>query len=269
YLLDAEIGAPGDSMAEGGQKWGLPAYNWPESETADLNIWRGKIKRACELYDAFRLDHLVGFFRTWIFENGSDKGHYDIEDEAAQKTRGEKFLQAVIESAGDKLPIGEDLGMIPDYLRALMKEINLPGYKVLRWEKDNEIFRDPANYPSSSIATTSTHDTPMLKEWWENMPDWQRANAWEMISSNKTDGKIPFTPDVRKEILKRVLKSSSCMVVLPLQDVIGTSDRINIPGTVNESNWTYRVPSETAEFHAGYLNEMRTFTELIKESGRD
>jgi 4-alpha-glucanotransferase len=269
YMLEAEIGAPGDNLAEGGQKWGLPAYNWAEIDANNFNLWRGRIKRCCELYDAFRLDHLVGFFRTWVFEQGQDKGHYDLQDEYLQKVRGERFLEAVVESAGGKLPIGEDLGVIPDYLRELMKEINLPGYKVLRWEKDNEIFRDPSKYPAASLATTSTHDTQMLKEWWESMPDWQRANAWEMISGGKSDGKIPFDAQTRRAILKRVLGSGSCMVVLPLQDIIGSAERINTPGTVNADNWTYRAPYETAEFHSKYLNEMREFTELIKETGRD
>jgi 4-alpha-glucanotransferase len=268
YILDAEIGAPGDNMAEGGQRWGLPAYNWPEIEAGNFNVWRGKIKRACELYDAFRLDHLVGFFRTWIFNRGEEKGRYDLSDETLQRARGYKFLEAVVESSEGKLPIGEDLGVIPDYLRELMKEVSLPGYKVLRWEKDNEVFRDPSKYPAASLATTSTHDTPMLKAWWEQMPDWQRANAWEMITGNKTDGKIPFDRESHRAVLKRVLGSSSAMVVVPLQDVIGTSDRINTPGTVNDENWTYRVPYETAEFHSKFLNEIRMFKELIKESGR-
>lgn len=268
YILDAEIGAPGDALAEAGQKWGLPAYNWPDIMANNFNLWRGKIRRSCELYDAFRLDHLVGFFRTWIFEDGNAKGHYDLKDEAQQKNRGEKFLDAVVESAGGKLPIGEDLGMIPDYLRAFMKEIHLPGYKVLRWEKDNEVYREPAKYPIASLAATSTHDTTMLKEWWETMPDWQRANVWEMISAQKTDGKISFTPQVHRAILRRVLDSASCMVVVPLQDVVGVSTRINTPGTVNEENWTFRVPFEPVEFHAKYTEEMQTFAELIESSGR-
>ena len=268
YFLDAEIGAPGDNMAQDGQRWGLPAYNWAEIEASHFNIWRGKVKRFCELYDAFRLDHLVGFFRTWVFDERHPKGHYDLEDEAKQKARGIKFLQAVVESAGGKLPIGEDLGQIPDYLRELMKEISLPGYKVLRWEKDNEIFRDPLKYPTASLATTSTHDTSMLKEWWESMPDWQRANAWEMITGKKTDGKIPFDAGTRNQILRRVLGGASRMVVLPLQDIIGAGDRINTPGTVNNENWTYRAPLEPAQFHTTYGEEMRAFAELIKETGR-
>ncbi|MDR0953440.1 MAG: 4-alpha-glucanotransferase [Elusimicrobiota bacterium] len=268
YILDAEIGAPPDELSKDEQKWGLPAYNWSEIMATDFRLWRSKINRACEIYDVFRLDHLVGFFRTWIFDPVHTKGHFDIEDEAAQKERGAKFIEAVVETAKGKMPVGEDLGLIPNYVRQYMKEISLPGYRVLRWEKDNEVFREPRNYPAASLATTSTHDTTTLKEWWETMPNWERANIWEMISAEKTDGNILFTPFVHKAILSRVMGSGSCLAIFPLQDIIGDSTRVNVPGTVCASNWTCRVNYEPLEFKAKYQNEMRVFSELIKGAGR-
>ncbi len=268
YILNAEVGAPQDQFSKGGQKWGLPAYNWAEVEASNFMLWRAKIKRACEIYDIFRLDHLVGFFRTWIFEEGDEKGRFDIKEEVAQKQRGQKFLEAVIETAQGKLPVGEDLGVIPDYMREYMKEISLPGYRVLRWEKDNEVYREPRNYPVASLCTTSTHDTETLKDWWEQMPAWQRANVWEMVSAVKTDGNVPFTPHVHKAVLRRVMESASCLVIIPVQDIIASTDRINIPGTVTEDNWTYRIDCETAEFNSKYSKEMQMVKDLIKESNR-
>ena len=268
FLLDTEVGAPKDALAQGGQKWGLPAYNWPLIEEQNFNFWRAKIGRACEIYDIFRLDHLVGFFRTWIFKQGDDVGEYDITDEAAQKARGAKFLEAVAESAKDKLPVGEDLGVIPDYMREYMKEISMPGYKVIRWEKDNEVFREPRNYPAASLATTSTHDTTTLKQWWDEIPAWQRANFWEMISAQKTNGYMPYTQEINIEILKRVLGSNSTLAVFPLQDIIGSTDQINVPGTVSADNWTYRLPYTTQEFEDKYKGIMITFQSLIKETNR-
>ncbi len=268
YLLNAEVGAPKDQFSKGGQKWGLPAYNWPVIEQNNFNLWRAKIKRACEIYDIFRLDHLVGFFRMWMFENGDETGRFDLVGEDKQKARGYKFLEAVTQSAGEKLPVGEDLGVIPDYMRAMMKEICLPGYRVLRWEKDNEVFREPRNYPFYSLATTSTHDTDTLKEWWDSMEKWQRANIWEMISAQKTDGNVPFSEDTHKAILQRVMQSGSSMVIFPIQDIIGEGGRINTPGTVSEDNWTYRVPLEPSSFHEKYQKKMELFKQLIQESGR-
>lgn len=268
YNLNAEVGAPQDQFSEGGQKWGLPAYNWPDIQANNFNFWRAKIKRACDIYDIFRLDHMVGFYRTWVFENGEEKGHYDLIDEEKQKQRGYEFLKAVIEAASGKLPIGEDLGVIPDYMRQMMQENSIIGYRVLRWEKDNEVFREPRSYPVASLATTATHDTETLKEWWEAMPDWQRANVWEMISAKKTDGKVPFDFDTHKAIIKRLLESNSCIVMFLIQDIMGSGGRINTPGTVSDDNWNYRVPYETAEFAAKHYRQMDMFKELMKESGR-
>ena len=101
----------------------------------------------------------------------------------------------------------------------------------------------------ASLATTSTHDTETLSDWWDSMPDWQRANVWEMVSAQKTDGKVPFNDDVQRAIFKRVMGAGSCFVIFPIQDIIGSKERINTPGTVNENNWTYRLPCETAEFN--------------------
>ncbi len=268
FLLDTEVGAPKDALAQGGQKWGLPAYNWPLIAEQNFNFWRARIERACEIYDIFRLDHLVGFFRTWVFKPGDEIGAYDLADEQAQKERGAKFIEAVAETAKDNLPVGEDLGVIPDYMREYMKEINMPGYRVIRWEKDNEVFREPRNYPAASLATTSTHDTTTLKQWWEEMPVWQRANFWEMISAQKTDGNLPYTQEVNIEILKRVLGSGSVFAIFPLQDIIGTADQINVPGTVNNSNWTYRLPYTTQEFEEKYNGIMTILQCLIRETNR-
>ena len=166
------------------------------------------------------------------------------------------------------MPIAEDLGVIPDYMRQMMKDLSMPGYKVLRWEKDNEVFREPRNYPKASIATSGTHDTETLKEWWQQMPSWQRANFWEMVSAQKTDGNLAWSKEIHKGIIKRLLGSSSCLVILPFQDIVGEEGRINTPGTVNDTNWTYRVPFEPEQITPEYQESFDTLKELMKENGR-
>jgi beta-glucosidase len=58
------------------------------------------------------------------------------------------------------------------------------------------------------------------------------------------------------------------LVIIPVQDIIASTDRINIPGTVTEENWTYRIDCETAEFNSKYSKEMQMVKDLIKESNR-
>lgn len=269
YLLGWEVGAPADQFSEGGQRWGLPAYNWVYQHTNNLDLWRRKIRRVTELYDIFRLDHLVGFYRTYVFAPQDDKGAFDVNGEQNQIDRGYNFLRMVLDEAKGKLPIGEDLGVIPNYVRRMLNDLRIPGYKVLRWEReDNGYYREPRHYPTVSLATTSTHDTETVRGWWETMDIRERANIWEMISAQKTDGNVPFNAYSQRAILRRVLDSASAITMFSWQDIIGTLDRVNTPGTVSEANWTYRsryTPQEAAEV---YASELAMYRDLLQETNR-
>lgn len=269
YRIGWEIGAPADQFSKDGQRWGLPAYNWPYLLEHNLDLWRRKIRRVTELYDIFRLDHLVGFFRTYVFAPHEQQGAFDVEGEQNQIDRGYTFLSMVLEEAQGKLPVGEDLGVIPNYVRRMLVDLKIPGYKVLRWEReDNGWYREPRNYPVVSLATTSTHDTETLRGWWETMDINERRNIWEMISAQKTDGNIPFNLDTQRLMLKRVLESASALTLFAWQDIIGTLDRVNTPGTVGENNWTYRSDVTPQEAREKYGAQLTMFQTLLKETGR-
>ena len=269
YRIGWEIGAPADQFSKDGQRWGLPAYNWPYQLEHNLDLWRRKIRRVTELYDIFRLDHLVGFFRTYVFAPGQMQGAFDVEGEQNQIDRGYAFLRMVLDEAQGKLPVGEDLGVIPNYVRRMLVDLKIPGYKVLRWEReDNGWYREPRNYPVVSLATTSTHDTETLRGWWETMDVNERRNIWEMISAQKTDGNVPFNLDTQRQMLKRVLESASALTLFAWQDITGTLERVNTPGTVGENNWTYRSDVSPQEAREKYAAQLEMFTNLLKETGR-
>lgn len=269
YRIGYEIGAPADQFSKDGQRWGLPAYDWNYQLSHNLSLWRRKIRRVTELYDIFRLDHLVGFFRTYVFAPGQQHGAFDVEGEQNQIDRGYAFLRMVLDEAHGKLPVGEDLGVIPNYVRRMLVDLKIPGYKVLRWEReDNGWYREPRNYPVASLATTSTHDTETLRGWWENMDINERRNIWEMISAQKTDGNVPFNLDTQRQMLKRVLDSASALTLFAWQDITGTLERINTPGTVGDNNWTYRSDVTPQEAREKYGAQLAMFETLLKETGR-
>lgn len=270
FRLDYEIGAPADQFSKGGQRWGLPAYHWEYQHSHGLDLWRRKIRRATELYDIFRLDHLVGFFRTYIFAPNAETGNFDVTTEQAQKDRGYHFLNMVLQEARGRLPVGEDLGVIPNYVRQLLIELKIPGYKVLRWEReDNGYYREPRNYPVVSLATTSTHDTETLRGWWETENPTERAHIWEMISAQKTEQGAEWNPDTQRAILRRVLESASAITLFSWQDIIGTLERINTPGTVGENNWTYRADTTPQQAAEKYAAQLRMYRELLQQTGRN
>jgi len=250
FQTDVSLGAPPDDFSAEGQSWGLPAYNWSTMDQDNLAWLRARAAHSAELFDRFRIDHVVGFFRQWVKKestntngaspptNGAAKGHFDPDAEHAQRIRGEKVLRAMIEAAGQGSVIAEDLGVIPDFVRETMSRLDLPGYKVLPWERDeNFIPRDPRAFPELSVTTWSTHDTLPITEWWYKLEDWER----ERIA--KLDG-IPLDlPESDRELalIKLLFSSRSDLTLLLAQEILGDKSRINLPGTVTADNWTWRL----------------------------
>ncbi len=65
YNLDVQAGAPPDPFSENGQNWGLPTYDWDEMEADGFAWWRKRFQKSERYFDAFRVDHILGFFRIW------------------------------------------------------------------------------------------------------------------------------------------------------------------------------------------------------------
>ncbi|MEI8059600.1 MAG: 4-alpha-glucanotransferase, partial [Ferruginibacter sp.] len=65
YNMDAQAGAPPDDFATKGQNWGFPTYNWKAMQADDFMWWRQRFEQMSNYFDAFRIDHILGFFRIW------------------------------------------------------------------------------------------------------------------------------------------------------------------------------------------------------------
>ena len=65
FHMDSQAGAPPDAFAEDGQNWGFPTYNWEEMEKDGYAWWKARMGKMSEYFDAFRIDHILGFFRIW------------------------------------------------------------------------------------------------------------------------------------------------------------------------------------------------------------
>lgn len=247
FQTDVSLGAPPDDFSADGQSWGLPAYDWAAMDKDNLAWLRARAAHCAELFDRFRIDHVVGFFRQWVKkENGAapgeaqpkPHGRFDPEQESDQRARGEKVLRAMLEAAGRGAVIAEDLGVIPAFVRETMQRLELPGYKVLPWERDENFNpRDPRSFPELSVSTWSTHDTLPITQWWYTLEDWERERL------AKLDG-IPLDlPESDRELalFKLLFSSRSELTLLLAQEILGEKARINLPGTVTADNWTWRL----------------------------
>jgi 4-alpha-glucanotransferase len=245
FRLDASVGTPPDAFSETGQDWGFPAYRWSQVEKNGYQWLAARARRSADMFDGYRVDHLVGFFRTYIrLADGS--AEFVPADEREEIAQGERLLE-IFRAAGARI-IAEDLGLIPDFVRTSLARLQIPGYKVLRWERDwkapGQPFRDPAEYPACSVATTGTHDTESLGDWWDGASESERLAVLELPALRETgcDPTEPFLSETRDAILRLLFASGADLVLLPIQDIFGWRERINIPALVSDENWGWHLP---------------------------
>ena len=245
FRLDASVGVPPDAFSETGQDWGFPVYRWDRMQASGDEWLKARARRSADLFDGFRIDHLVGFYRTFVREKEGET-YFIPPDEPSQLRQGERVV-TLLRDCGAFL-IAEDLGVVPDFVRQSLATMNVPGLKVMRWEREWDIdghpFRDPAQYPAESVAMTSTHDTDMLCGWWDSAEGEERACAIDLpilreaaIAVDET-----YSPRLRDALLETLFAARSELVLLPLQDIFGWADRINTPAVVAAGIWTWRLP---------------------------
>jgi 4-alpha-glucanotransferase len=245
FRVDASVGVPPDAFSETGQDWGLPVYRWDVHAASGYEWLRQRARRCVGLFDGFRVDHLVGFYRTFVRERGGAT-YFVPADEPAQLAQGERLLKVFLESGGSI--IAEDLGTIPDFVRESLDRLGVPGMKVLRWERDwdeeGDPFRDPATYPAVSVALSGTHDTETMAEWWDNADADERAAAAALpaLQAEGITAGEPYSDRLRDTLLESLFASGSDLLLLPVQDVFGWLDRINTPAVISSDNWTWQLP---------------------------
>ena len=241
FMLDVRLGVPPDAFSATGQDWGLPTYLWTRIHETNFAWMRQRARRMAALYDGYRVDHLVGLYRTYGRPPGGE-AFFNPQDEPTQIAQGEALLHISRESGA--AIIAEDLGVVPDFVRASLERLGVPGCKVMRWERDwhapGQPFVDPSLYPAVSAAMSGTHDTETLAGWWTEASREERQAIAQLAGLATPEQ--PWSADVHERLLSCLYRAGSSELFLPLQDVFGWSDRINVPATVGDHNWTWRMP---------------------------
>jgi 4-alpha-glucanotransferase len=249
FDFEVSVGAPPDAFSATGQDWGLPGCRWDVMAIDGFRWLRDRARRSADLFDGYRVDHLVGFYRTYTRPRTGGAGVFSPPAESDQVALGEQILDIFAEPGVEI--IAEDLGEVPDFVRASLSDLQIPGFRVLRWERHWQLlgqpFRDPSEYPPISVATSGTHDTEPLATWWDHLSAADRQAVSDMpgvqrVTHHAALTAAPFNPTVRDSLLEALFASASHLVLTPLPDVFGWRDRINEPATVADRNWTFRLP---------------------------
>jgi 4-alpha-glucanotransferase len=265
-------GAPPDMYNKEGQYWGFPLFNWNQHIKEHFAWWKGRLRTQSQFYHIFRLDHIVGFYRLWAIPPGKKPkdGEFVPKLQSEWKKLGEDILKALIEST-HMLPIGEDLGDIPELTRTSMHDLGIPGLKVLRWErrwKQDQSFIPPTTFSPESLSTLSTHDSSTICSWWKEEPAASKKMAH--------DYGLAWKPCLSNSLLTQLLRiahtSGSLFHVNLFQEYLSlfpelswndpSFDRINVPGTISDANWTFRFRSSIEEMsnHLPLASMLRYFS---------
>lgn len=266
FDLTHAAGVPPDMFNPEGQYWGFPLFKWDALKQESYSWWTTRLKTASDYYHLYRLDHVVGFFRIWAIPLGqpAKKGEFLPTHPALWIPQGKEILLKLLETT-PMLPIAEDLGTVPLSVTLCLQELGICGTKVIRWEYRDELeinYIPYAEYPPLSMTTVSTADSSPLQLWWQEGSDEVKAFA-----SFKGWAYSPFLSLERHfEILRDSHQTPSLFHINPLQEYLALfpyfvgpnpeDERINIPGTILPTNWTYRFrPSVEAILASSELKE--------------
>ena len=240
FRFDATVGVPPDAFSETGQDWGLPPWRWDVMAKNDFAWMQRRAQRTARLFDGFRLDHLVGLYRTYMWPlDKSEPPFFAPPDEPTQAELGEKLVSLYRDTGAEV--IAEDLGTVPDFVRASLQRLGVPGFKVVRWERrwkaPGKPFIDPTEYEEASVATTGTHDTEPMVTWWKAAPAEERRAVRRMpsVKRHRADS------SQLDALLRALLDARSRLTIIPLQDVFGWTDRINTPAQITADNWSWML----------------------------
>jgi 4-alpha-glucanotransferase len=250
FLLHLAAGAPPDMYAREGQYWGFPLYDWEELEKYDYRWWRERLQVASHLYNLYRLDHVVGFFRMWAIalNKPAREGSFIPASEEEWLPLGRKLMEMMLKTA-PIFPIGEDLGLVPTSVKECLYDLGICGTKMMRWERRWQTDGDfiPVDeYQVTTMTTVSTHDSDTLQLWWRHFP-----KEAKLFADFKGWPYEPFLSlEHHEEILRDSHHSTSLFHINLLQEYLAlfpelvsqnpNNERINIPGKILDTNWTYR-----------------------------
>ncbi|MDO7874433.1 4-alpha-glucanotransferase [Hymenobacter sp. ASUV-10] len=179
--------------------------------------------------------------------------------------------------ATNMLIAGEDLGMVPASVPGVMRELGMLGLNIQRMPSNPATeFGHPDDAPYLSVVTTSSHDMPTLRGWWEADRVVTQRFFETMLGHWRQVAPFYCEPWVAREVLVQHLHSPAMWAIFPLQDLLAMDshlrranphdEQINDPSNP-EHFWKYRLhlPLEELVDAVGFNEPLRA---IVKASGR-
>lgn len=267
-VFDAEVGCPPDRHNRDGQRWGLPAFSPTGLASVGFLPFIHMVRSALRHAKGLRIDHVMQLWRLfWVPDSGPAEGAYVRYPHDA--------LLAIVRIEASRRgawAVGEDMGTVPEYVRPMMDDIDMLGYRAA--------CRVPTSmFTVNTMGATGTHDhatiagillgtdpNDMVRV--GKSVDWDaeyaKQKALALEAGLPEDG--PYSQEqVHQAVLARcasVANSASRVVVFNLEDAAAVPERPNMPGTVTQwPNWSWALPQPADKVLNGPLA-----TQIIAEA---
>lgn len=239
FLLDENhvptvvAGCPPDCFSDEGQLWGNSIYNWDYMSKDNFTWWRSRMAFSAKIYDVIRIDHFIGIVRYYTIAYGAKNA---IVGEF-KTGPGEKLVKAINESIGESQIIAEDLGIVTDEVREIMKKAGYPGMKILQhaFNSTPENENLPINYDRNCLVYLGTHDNDTIVSAIKAMDDNSKKTMLRYLGKNSMR-------NIVWELIKLEYASVAKIAVVQMQDILELDNRarMNLPSTIG-NNWIWRV----------------------------
>ena len=198
------------------------------------------MKYSALLYDIIRIDHFIGIIRYYAVEFGEKTALNGIWKEGP----GEALINAINEEIGESKIIVEDLGIITERVKKIMKESGYPGMRILQFGFDSDARNDnlARNFPENSVVYGGTHDNETLRGYFQNLSTKERAKARKILNIKQNRFLVWKT-------IESGFKSKANTVIFQMQDYLelDNSARMNFPSTIG-GNWVWRlIPGQISD----------------------
>lgn len=226
-------GVPPDAFSDAGQKWGNPLYDYDKMEANGFSWWRKRMAASAKLYDVIRIDHFIGIVKYYTIPADMP----DARQGEYRQGPGQKLLDVINESIGDKKIIAEDLGVEVPEVAKILKENGYPGMKVLEFAfgGDRKNPHLPYNYTQNLVCYGGTHDNETLLGFFEDRGDWELGYAYDYLDTRDKGRMVD-------QVFRAAYSSVAVLTVFAVQDILklGNWARMNLPSSMG-NNWIWRM----------------------------
>jgi len=283
FVSGASTGAPPDPLAVNGQNWGFPPLNPLQLRQQRYRYFIAALRHHLKYARVLRLDHVMALHRLFFVPHGkgAENGVY------VNYPTDELYAILCLEAwRSDSIIVGEDLGTVPETVRAEMNRRSLYRMYVVPYEIGSNSGEELAPIPEMSLASLNTHDMPSfagfqagqdIQDRWElgiysaseaDEEHHKRTMQVDMLANHlHKQGllKEDHSPDeLLSASLRHLAKSQAQMLMVNLEDLWLETEQQNVPGTTGERpNWRRK-----ARFALEDLREHPEVISLLNEINR-